>query len=103
MKHLYNAKIVADLLVKEVVRLHGYHSSIVSDIDKVFLSNLWKELFRLAGTRLNRSLAYHPQLDGQTEVVNRGVEIYLRCFSGERPKEWIKWLHCAEYWYNTTY
>ncbi|KAL4011280.1 hypothetical protein IC575_028332 [Cucumis melo] len=92
LKHPYSSKTVADLFVKEVVRLHEFPTSIVSDRDRVFLSNFWKEMFRLAGTKLNRNSAYHPQSDGQTEVVNRGVEMYLRFLCNDKPKEWIKWI-----------
>ncbi|KAA0043541.1 transposon Tf2-1 polyprotein isoform X1 [Cucumis melo var. makuwa] len=97
LKHPCAAKSMAEIFVKEILRLHGFPTSIVSDRDKVFLSNFWHEMFRLFGTRLSRSSTYYPQSDGQIEVVNRGVDVYLRCFCGEKPKERLSTTFCHQH------
>jgi hypothetical protein len=64
---------------------------------------MWKELFRLTGTKLCVSSAFHPQTDGQSEVTNRIIVVYLRCLAGDRSCSWLRWLPWAEYCYNTSY
>ncbi|GJV70375.1 retrotransposable element Tf2 [Tanacetum coccineum] len=82
LAHPFTASQVAQVFLDQVYKLHGLPESIV---------------------KLKLSTAYHPQTDGQTEVVNRSLGCYLRCMCGEKPKEWVKWLSLAEFWYNTNY
>jgi hypothetical protein len=49
------------------------------------------------------STAFHPQTDGQSEVVNMVIAMYLRCVTGDRPRSWVDWLSWAEYCYNTSF
>jgi hypothetical protein len=89
LSHPYSAASVAKAFFDSVVRLHGIPCSIVSDCDPVFTSRFWEELFRLAGFKLLLSSAFHPQTDGQSEVTNRIIAMYLCCLTGDRPKTWL--------------
>lgn len=79
LKANYSSKVVAETFMKFVVKLHGFPKTIVLDRDKIFTSQFWQHLFRLSGTSLNMSTAYHPQFDGQSEALNKCLEMYLRC------------------------
>lgn len=103
LKHPFTTQGVARLIMDNVVKLHGFPKSIVSDRDRIFTSVFWKELFALFDTTLMRSSTYHPKTDGQSERVNQCLEMYLRCSVHDSPKKWKSWLSLAEIWYNTSF
>ena len=83
-----NASKVAKIFFNEIVKLYGLPKTIVSDRDVKFMSYFWKALWYMMGTKLKFSTTYHPQIDGQTEVVNRSLGNILRCLIGENGKTW---------------
>ena len=103
LKHPFSAPVVAKAFLHTLVNLHGPPHTIVSDRDKIFTSHFWRDLFKLWDTKLLMSTAYHPQTDGQSERVNRCLEMFLRCAVHDTPTKWHAWLPLAEFWYNTNY
>lgn len=98
----HTSQMVAQSFMEMVGKLHGMPRSITSDRDPLFMSKFWQSLFSLSGTKLRMSSAYHPQMDGQTEVANRIIEQYLRAFMHRRPSVWGHFLLWAEWPYNTS-
>jgi hypothetical protein len=84
LQHSFTTSIVAQLLMDQVFKIDGVPHYIISDHDPTFTRNFWQELLKLQGTQLHLNTAYYPQNDGQTEVFNKCLKTYLRCFSSEK-------------------
>lgn len=103
LSHPFSASTLAEVFINNVYKLHGAPANIVSDRDPLFTSKFWAAFLQQLGISQSLSTAYHPQSDGQSEVLNRCLEHYLRAMTWQRPKEWAAWLPMAEWWYNTTF
>ena len=103
LSHPFKVSKVATAFMETIQKLHGNLKIIVSDRDPIFIGNFWMELFSCLGTQLPHSSSYHPQSDGQTEIVNKYLEGYLSCFVSNKQAQWVKWLPLAEWWYNTSF
>ena len=82
------AKGAAEMMYREVVRLHGMIEVLVTDRDTRFTASFWQELWRLVGVKLAMGTAYHPQTDGQTERENRTIAQVIRTIIREDQEEW---------------
>jgi hypothetical protein len=78
----------------------GIPQNIVSDQDSQFLSTFWSSLWSLLDTKLTKSTTFHPQIDGQTEVVNRMIVHILRMYNSKKPRTWDKSLPYVQHSYN---
>jgi hypothetical protein len=103
LSHPFKASTVATAFMETVQKLHGSPKIIVSDRDPIFTGHFWIELFSCLGTQLAHSSSYHPQSDGQTEIVKKCLEGYLHCFVSDKQTQWFKWLPLVEWWYNTSF
>ena len=55
---------IANPFFSEVVRLHGFPVSIVSDRDTKIFRHFWRTLWKKLGTNFSFCSTYRPQTDG---------------------------------------
>jgi hypothetical protein len=78
----------------------GLPQTIISYCDRRFLSTFWSSLWSLMDTNLTKSTTFHPQTDGQTEVVNRMIVHILWMYNSKHPHTWDENLSYVQHSYN---
>lgn len=96
-----SAEETAMLLISNVFRLHGLWESAVSDRGSQFVAEVYQHLMRILQVRVKLSTAFHPETDGQTEIVNAEMERFIRTYVNYLQDDWVKWLPLAEFAGNT--
>ena len=94
---------LAQLYVRDIIRLHGTPVPIVSDRDPRFTSRFWPSLQNALGTRLHFSTTFHPQTDDQSERTIQTFEDMLRACVMEFRGSWDTHLSLMEFAYNNSY
>ena len=99
----YSIDKLAELYIKEIVRLHGIPISIIADRDPRFTSRFWGKLQEALGTRLNFSTAFHQQTDGQSERVIHILEDMPRSCVIDYEGSWDGHIPLVELVYNNSF
>ena len=84
----------------EIWKIHRIPKMILSNRGPQFASKFIEDLTRVLGTKRKLSTAYHPQTDGQTEIINQEIGIFLRHYVNYQQDDWMEWLATAEFAYN---
>jgi hypothetical protein len=95
--HDISAPTVARLFLDNVWKYHGLPNSIVSDRGSQFVSAFWDELTKQLKINARLSTAFHPETDGQTEIMNSKVEQYLRAYVNYLQDDWNSMLAMVEF------
>nr|GEW81781.1 putative reverse transcriptase domain-containing protein [Tanacetum cinerariifolium] len=99
----YKTKKLARIYINEIVARHGIPMSIILDRDHRFASHLWQALQKTLGTKLNMSIAYQPETDGQSERTIQILEDILRACVMDFGGSWDTHLLLVEFSYNKSY
>ena len=95
-----SAEGLAQLFRDNIWKLHGLPDSIISDRGPQFAAGIMRKLNHMLGIEMKLSMAFHLQIDNQTERMNQELEQYLRMFIDHRQEQWPEWLGMAEFAYN---
>ncbi|GJS62794.1 putative reverse transcriptase domain-containing protein [Tanacetum coccineum] len=103
MREDYKMYRLARLYLNEIVARHRVPISIISDHDSCFTLRFWQSIQEALRTRLDMSMAYHPQIDGQSECTIQTLEDMLRACILDFGGSWDVHLPLVEFSYNNSY
>ena len=93
----WGAKETAELYFREVFKHHGLPDRILSDRDTRFTSKFWQRLWKLCGTHLALTTAYHQNANPANERVHKVIEEMLRSIVQFPPLNWDVYLPAVEF------
>ena len=99
----YSLDKMTELYIREIVRLHGIPILIISDRDMRFTLRFWGKLLEALGTRLNFSIVFHPQTNGQLEREIQVLEDMLRSYVIDYEGSCDKHIPLVEFVYNNSF
>src|SRR6202034_788094 len=92
----------AELFFRHVISQYGIPRQVISDRDTQWRGDFWKEICNKMGMKRALTMAYHPQANGQTEMMNQTLEISLRAYIGPNRDNWVLSLDGLALSYNST-
>ena len=76
---------------------NGIPLEFISDRDKLFISQFWRHLTKLAGIKLGMSTPFHPETNGSSERINKTVNQCLRYHVMRNQMGWVWALPCIRF------
>ena len=95
-------KRAAQMFFNKIVTHVGLPKQIISDRDTRWRNLFWKEVCESMGSRRALTTAYHPQADGQTEILNQTIEVAIRAFINKNRNNWASVLPYLAFAYNNS-
>ena len=102
MRHLI---LIVPMKIKEVInsfyarvwKHHDLSKFFVFDKDTQFIFDVWEHLCKMLKIDVKLFIAYHSEIDDQTERVNAVMKYYFRVFVNYMQNDWVKWLSSIEF------
>ena len=94
---------VVSFLQKDILSRFGTPRTIISDGGSHFANKIFSKLMSRYGIKHIKSLAYHPQTNGQAEISNREIKRILENTVSSSRKDWSSKLDDALWAYRTAF
>ena len=95
-------KEAAKIFFNKVICFMGLPIQIISNQDSRWSNEFWKEVCCYMGSCRALTTAYHPQADGQTEILNQTLEVALQAYINFNCNNWSELLSKIAFTYNNT-